>query len=655
MAQEGESAAGAEETAVAALEETVVETSPAPAVARPTTERRPAAPTPPSQQVRADASVPEIPVVVTTKTPKAEVEILPSVDTLTYAEIRQRQRFSTPDFLRFVPGTSVVQAGNAGAVTSLFVRGTESDHTVVLLNGRRLPAGLAGQYQLEFLDISLLESVQLQRGAVSSLYGSDAIGGALDLRSTDARFVETNGVSTYLEGGSFATVRGGASASIREGRFGAVFDFSGVETSNDRPESDYLNQVLRSNIALDLSDGAWFDLLGQVQSSDLQVPGSAFNNPGFPEAQLNTNESLLLSPRLTVERENWELSTFYSYTRNELEATRTVFLNDNALFQSGHEGEVLWHIRPGEDATYSLGAAYYEYRFDREPLTPGIFNQPADFRYAYTSVFGQADVALPGDFGAIASVRHDGHDTYEDATTFSVQLNRRFAATGTTLFGKVATGYKAPSGQDILFTLPGVDLSTLEPEETESWEIGVRQELGGGQGTVAATWFHNDITNLIDNDPFTFAFSQVDAETRGLEVEARLAPTDCLEAYANYTYLDATVVDGAGFAGLPGDRLLRRPRHTFSAGLIWSGDRLDLGADIQGAADRIDGRTFGTNEPFFVDDYVVTRLFGSFEIGQNWEAYARIENLFDEEFEYTRGFAAPGFEAFGGVRLVFGP
>ena len=93
----------------------------------------------------------------------------------------------------------------------------QSDQNVVLLNGRRLPPGLAGQYQLEFLEVSTLESVQVLRGSASSLYGADAIGGVIDLRTTDARFVENNGASIYSEGGSFDTFRSGGVASFRDG------------------------------------------------------------------------------------------------------------------------------------------------------------------------------------------------------------------------------------------------------------------------------------------------------------------------------------------------------------------------------------------------------------------------------------------------------
>ena len=250
----------------------------------------------------------------------------------------------------------------------------ESNHTVVLLNGRRLPPGLAGLYQLEYLDVSTLESVELTKGSASSLYGSDAIGGALDLRSTDARYVEANTIETYAEGGSFNTFRTGSKVTLRDGKLGIALDSSYHDTSNDRIDSAFENGTFRGNIAYEIADGVYFDLLGYVQDSYLEVPGSSLGF-GFPEQQLNKNRSALLSPRFSIQRDDWDFSAFYSYTQNDLEATNAPFFSDSDLNQVGHEFEALFNYRPGADATYTLGVGSYDYEFTRTPL----FGLPSEF------------------------------------------------------------------------------------------------------------------------------------------------------------------------------------------------------------------------------------------------------------------------------------
>jgi vitamin B12 transporter len=574
-----------------------------------------------------------------------------STDTFDAGELRTYQRYCVADVLRQTPGVSVVSTGQAGSQTSLFIRGMESNHAVVLLNGRRLPPGLAGIYQLEFLETSTLDSVQVHRGAVSSLYGSDALAGAIDLRSTDARLVQGDSLVSYFEGGSFDTFRTGHKGTLRDGRLRLAFDASYHETSNDRPSSAYENGVVRGNAAYELGDGVFIDVLGYVQDATLQVPGSSLGF-AFPEPQINQNQSSMVSPRFSIVRDEWDLSVFYSHTRNELLATRDLFFFDNRLDQTGHEigAQLTW--RPVEEVALTVGGGHYDYAFERTPLIPGPFNAPAAFSYAYSSVFAQAEAALPYGFDLLVSGRHDEHDAFASKATYSAQLSRTVEAIGTTVHGKVATGYKAPSGQDFIFLDPTLDPGLIPPEESLTRELGIRQALFDQRGTLGFTYFWNDAENLVDVDPFTFFDPAiVDTKADGFEIEYRHALNDGLSVYANYTRLRATVVDGfylGGFAGMPGDRLVRRPEHTLAAGVLAHGDGWTLGAELRGAYRRFD------SADTILDDCTVARIFGSYELREGIEVYGRIENVFDLDYEHTAGYEAAGIGAFAGLRLTFG-
>jgi len=582
---------------------------------------------------------------------KAEKTLLPAVDTISGAEIRTYQRYDLGDILSQTAGVSLVEAGQMGAQTSLFIRGMESNHTVVLLNGRRLPPGLSGIYQLEYLDVSTLESVQITKGASSSLYGSDALAGAIDMRSTDARFIEENTLSSFLEGGSFSTFRTGHKLTLRDGPVSIALDTSLLETANDRPSSDFENGLIRGNVAIELGDGVYFDVLGYIQDSFLEVPGSSLS-AGFPDQQINKNQSTLFSPRFSMRRDDWDFSTFYSLTTNELEATKDAFFNDNLLEQTGNELEAVFNYHPTAEATWTLGAGYYGYEFERTALIPGPFNLPSEFEFSYTSVFAQADLDLPGDFHLLTSGRFDEHDSFTSKGTYTVQLSREFEATGTTLFAKTATGYKAPAGQDFIFLAPNIDPTTLQPEESMTWEIGARQPIINERSSVALTYFQADVENLIDVDPFTFVDPAIaDTESQGLELELVYSPVENVRFYTNATWLDAIITDGqylGGFGGSPGDRLTRRPEYSLAGGVVVSGDSWRLGAEIRGAYERLDAPNF------YLDDYTVARIFGSVEVADNVELYGRLENVFDLDYENTNGFEAAGFGVFGGVRVVFG-
>lgn len=591
---------------------------------------------------------------IATKTvarPEQRDRLLPSVDTLSGAEIRTAQRRDLVDALNHVAGVHLVQTGQTGTQSSLFIRGMESNHAVVLLNGRRLPPGLAGLYHLEYLDVSTLESVQILRGATSSLYGSDALAGAIDLRSTDARYLTEDTLNSFVEAGSFSTLRTGHKLAIRDGRLGLALDTSILETDNDRPFSAFENRVLRGNVAYEIADGVHFDVLGYIQDSDLEVAGSSLS-PSFPEPQLNANQGSLVSPRLSIVRDEWDFSLFYSRSENELVAQRDVFRNDNLLEQTGDEFEAVFNWRPDKNTTHTLGAGHYTYAFQRTPLIPGAFNLPSRFDYGYGGVFAQSDLDLPADLHLLASGRHDLHDSFENKSTWSLQLDHRLETTGTTLFAKAATGYKAPSGQDFVFLNPALDPSTLLPEESLTREFGFRQPVFNERSSIALTYFEADIDNLIDVDPLTFVDPAiVDTESSGFELEAVFSPCENLRLYSSATWLDATIVGGqylGGFGGAPGDKLPRRPEFALTGGFLVSGERWKAGAEVAGARERLD------SPGVILDDYTVVRVFGSYEASDRIEIYGRLENVFDFDYETTRGYEAAGFGAYGGVRVVWG-
>ena len=659
---------------------------PAPAAPNPVAKQRPAAPRPPVKKalaspnspsssvrsssgsgsaspgesntpVAAPASVNAIPEVATTVVTKTEKITIPSASVASPRDIKIFQRADPNEILRRMPGAAVIQNGGPGTLTGVHIRGMQSDQNVVLLNGRRLPPGLAGQYQLEFLDVSTLESVQVLRGAGGSVHGADAIGGVIDLKSTDARFVENNALLTFAEGGSFRTIRSGTAATFREGAVGGVLEGATISTEGDRPFSDFENRNFRGNIAWDAARGAWFDVFGFVQSGSVEVPGSSFQNPLFPENQTNFNDAFLISPRITIERDDWDFQWFYNYNQNDLEAIDTPlffgFGADNTLRQIGRETESRFTYRGLDRADLTIGGGRYEYHFRQTPIGVNSLVTPESRTFHYNSVFAQADLALPRDIGILASVRHDNHDSFADATTYSLAAEKKFPGTGTALFARVATGYRPPVGQDLLFIVDpaGINPLDLQPEESHSREAGLRQSFFGDAAAMTLTYFENEFTDSIEFDPTTFGISTVDGRVKGWESEAKISLGDGIEFYANYAYLDTEVTGGAGnLSGIPGSRLPRRPRHTVNGGIVLDRERWTLGGEIHGSLDRFDRPA----PPSFVDDYTTARIFGSFELNKRAEFQWRIENLFDEDYLYTRGFEAPGFGAFAGLRFIFG-
>ena len=587
-------------------------------------------------------------IVVATKTPKDILDVMPSTAYISNAELNSRQFNELENALQYLPGVSIVQTGHKGGVVSMFVRGLESNHVVTLLNGRRLAPGLAGLYNLELLDTSLLESVQLAKGPVSSLYGSDAIGGALDLRMTDARFINENNLGLITEAGSFNTFRNSIKYQTKEDNVGFVTDFAYLKTDNDRLFSEFKNLTIRNNISYEIAENIYFDILSYYQGSDLQVPGSELSS-FFPESQLNVNESSLISPRFSILNDNWEAQIFYSRTESELEATQDVFLQDNLLEQTGNEIEALIHYTLKGDSKLSLGAGYYDYDFSRTPITPGPFNKPSQKRFGYGSIFFQADHKLSDSYQLITGARWDEHDSFDSAGTYSVQISKAIT-NNAKLFGKISTGYKAPSGQDFVFLDPSVDPDLIDPEESFSWEVGTRHLFSDQKGSLSISYFNSDINNLVDSIGFPAFPSKVDTKAQGIEVGLDYQLFEGVKAYINYTWLDAVIDKGlyfGGFAGSPGDRLPRRPEHTASGGIVYDNEKWKIGADVIGASNRLD------SPGFVLEDYSTLRTYGSFKWRPNIEIHARVENVLDENFKSTRGYSAPGTGIYAGLKINF--
>ena len=587
-------------------------------------------------------------IVVATKTPKDILDVMPSTAYISDDELNSRQLNELENALQYLPGVSIVQTGQKGGVVSMFVRGLESNHVMTLLNGRRLAPGLAGLYNLELLDTSLLESVQLAKGPVSSLYGSDAIGGALDLRMTDARFINENNLGLITEAGSFNTFRNSIKYQIKEDNVGFVTDFAYLKTDNDRPFSEFKNLTIRNNISYEIAENIYFDILSYYQGSDLQVPGSELSS-FFPESQLNVNESSLISPRFSILNDNWEAQIFYSRTESELEATQDVFLQDNLLEQTGNEIEALFHYTLKGDSKLSLGAGYYDYDFSRTPITPGPFNKPSQKRFGYGSIFFQADHKLSDSYQLITGARWDEHDSFDSAGTYSVQISKAIT-NNAKLFGKISTGYKAPSGQDFVFLDPSVDPDLIDPEESFSWEVGTRHLFSDQKGSLSISYFNSDINNLVDSIGFPAFPSKVDTKAQGIEVGLDYQLFEGVKAYINYTWLDAVIDKGlyfGGFAGSPGDRLPRRPEHTASGGIVYDNEKWKIGAEVIGASNRLD------SPGFVLEDYSTLRTYGSFKWRPNIEIHARVENVLDENFKSTRGYSAPGTGIYAGLKINF--
>jgi vitamin B12 transporter len=248
-------------------------------------------------------------------------------------------------------------------------------------------------------------------------------------------------------------------------------------------------------------------------------------------------------------------------------------------------------------------------------------------------------------FFLAANVRHDdnetfgGHDTWRVAPAFIVP------GTETKLKGSVGTAFKAPSLNQRYD--PSYGNAGLLPEESLGWDIGFEQPFLNDKARAGVTYFHNDITNLIQNlAQFPYRNENIgEAETSGYEAFAAFQLTSRLSLRTDYTYTDA-------FNEITGERLLRRPRHKLGVSTAWTPiDPLTVSATVIFLGDRMDiGRyAFSASE---APDYTLVNLAAEYKLNDRVTLFGRIDNLLDEKYQDPLGFERTGFGIFGGIRMT---
>lgn len=602
-------------------------------------------------------------VVVATRTPLGLDRVSPSVDYISQIEMEGWQDRDLVDVLEKQPGMVLISSGATGAQTSLFTRGTESNHTAFFLDGRRLNSGFGNQYDLELLSIGNLGSVQVQRGASSVNYGSSGIGGAIDLRTQSALDNETPAGSLEAEVGANGYRRGAFSTSVASGDLGVSLAGSALSTDNERANDEYESRSINSRFDYRLSDSLSLELLGQYSESEKGLPG-AITNPKLNDEQ--EVENWLISPGLRYATDELSAHLFYSHTNsqtglNQIRSSFDDFWNylgdfsaSNVIELDSDEVSLQVDYSVTDDLLISGGLIYRKdeatnSNLEFDPLDPAI---PYAEEFEQYGAYAQA-MWLIGDLELRGGLRYDDYSEFDSETTGSVEVLYHFSDYGSTVFAKFATSYAPPGAADIAFDVAGFD-TPLSAEQSRSYELGFRQTLLEGDLVWSILGFKNQIDdmlgyNAIEVAPFTYEYDTINvksAKTEGVEFEANYAVTKKVDVSLGYTYLTAVDEDSD-------TRLSRRPRHMLQIGVDYQvTDDLHAGLQAIGHFDRED------IDPVFYsqgdhEDFFVVRLVVDWAVSENVVLFGRVENLLDESYEPAAGFPALGRAGYIGARYTF--
>lgn len=569
-------------------------------------------------------------VVVSASLDEEEREDVPAAVTVfDEEEIEARQADALSDLIATVPGVTVIQAGAPGQQTSLFTRGTESEHTLLLWNGIQLNDPYFGGANWQLVSLDGVDRVEVVRGPFSSLYGSNALGGVVQV------FTGTRqGGTLNLEGGEDGYARGSVAAGADLGRVrldvtGGVRR-GGGEFDNDFFDSD--EAVVR--VMVPVGGGSSVGLLVRANDSETGIPFS--DGLPSPRRRISWEERELAVP-FRSERGAWEIEAQLS--RTEFEGAfrdPDSFFNASDTESEALRGRAVASWRQGEGLRLAFGA-----EGERLEVTAGSnFGPSLDGDHQRTwAAFGEAGWER-GPVRLEAGVRRDDNDAYGGETSLRAGTVVRLGGR-TRVRASYGEAFRAPSLGELYF--PGSGNPDLQPEDSESLELGVEHEAGGWR--VGLTGFENRLRNLIDFDSVTFRnFNVGRAEARGLEAEVGFR-RGIFAGLLTATRLEAEDLEtGLELLRRPGESasltLTVRPgKWTFNLVGLYVGERADV-------------------DPFF---FSRTRnpSFTRFDVAARWRAlewlspYARIENAADEEYSAALGTPSPGRTVVGGLALGF--
>jgi len=562
----------------------------------------------------AETTLPTV-VVTAERIAQTAEDSLTSVTVIDQQQIVQSQAQSLPELLQSVPGAFISNNGGLGKNSSLFLRGTESGHVLVLIDGIKVGSATLGSTAFENIPLTQIERVEVVRGPRSSLYGSEAIGGVVQIFTRKG--VGRVRPNCSIAAGSDNTYQGTVGISGSSHHAWVSGNLSGIDTEGfnscngqpqvggcftHEPDDDgYQNLSGQFRLGYRFLNGTEIDVHWLRSEGESDFDGS-FQN------QSETLQQVLGTGVRFFPNQNWTLS---------LKAGRSWDEADNfkdAIFSTRFDTQrdTIWLQNDFVIADNHLLLLGLDYQNDEVsgttpyPVTSrdnkGLFGQ-------YLGEFDQHSLQL--------SLRRDDNEQFGGQTTGSMAWGYRFA-NDLRMTASYGTAFKAPTFNELYF--PNYGNANLKPEESQSVELGLNATTTWGRWAVNA--YQTDIDDLIAYDISIFAPGNINtAQIRGLEMvlATRLAQWNVM---TNLTLLDPIDKDT--------DKLLpRRAKHTFHLSIDRQFNQFNFGADLQAVGKRYDDAA-NLRE---LDSYVTVDLRAAYQITKAWQIQGKVGNLFDEEYE----------------------
>ena len=606
-------------------------------------------------------------VVTAFRTPVEWDKVASSVTVLDQQAIEQAQPLAVTDILIRTPGISMTRNGGYGTTTSIRIRGADAGQSVMVIDGMRIsdPSSTAGGYGFSNLFADDIARIEILRGPQSILWGSDAIGGVVNVQT--ARATKALEGSFSFEGGSRDTINaraavGGTSDLIDWRVSGSTFSTDGISARSSGTEDDgYRRRAASGTATVRLSSEISVDLRGYWAKGRNDFDGFAGDTPEYGATEEWTLyaglNAVLLDGRFTN-----RLAILQSETdRENFNPARAIRPMNFDAHGRVRRYEYQGTLKPSDMVQIVFGAERDEQRMTtaspNDSAAPYVLTP---YRTDTNSLYGEIRLTPIAGVTLNGGVRRDHNSRFGNNTVFSGGAVWSLHEGNTVLRASYDEGFKAPSLYQ-LFSDYGS--AGLRPEKAKGWEVGFEQAMGK-IARLSATWFERDTDNLID---FSYCPSDVPSNcyipgttverfgyyanvkkshAKGIELSGSLEWRG-LFANTNYSWIKA---EDRTIGSTYGRQLQRVPRHMANGEL---GYRFPFNLKASVAV-RYSGETYDrATGAFKLDDYWLTDLRADWQVLPGLALYGRVENLSDKHYETASGYGSLGRSFYAGIRSRF--
>lgn len=618
-------------------------------------------------------------VVSATKTPVPPSKLTSAVQVITGEELERRRVKTLMNALRLGQGLTVFSSGGPGTSSTVRIRGGSAAQTLVIIDGAVMNSPTLGQFNFANVTMENIENIEILRGPQSMLWGSDAMGGVINIQTRRGRGRPT--ASAFFEYGSFLSIREGTALSGQSGPFDYSFGlsrwdftgFSAVDYRRGAAERDaYRNWHASTRLGLALPQDGRLDFNFRWLNGDTDIDTGV--GEGFDVfSAKNTSHQFVYAGSWRQPVTTWweQLVTMSRQTEN--------FANQRGTLQRNlATGAITPVFGAGTTDVINTLVNRIEVQENFTLAEPLLLNVAYQFRegigenigtftdkiVSSNSGFGQLQLNLWDRLLATAGVRQDKYNVSGSATTWRVTGGYVHPETGTKVRGSYGTGFRAPDINELFF--PNFGTPTLKPEESQGFDVGVDQTLFDKTLSLSANYYWNRFRDLIQGvaslaecgeDPFfpglgfpAFCAQNIGtATTRGVEAGFKYL------LVRNHPFLKSLDLSGQFTYTLSrdqetGTRLARTPVYQASAVLGYQPvDPLRVYLEFRYVGKRFNDRD--NLEP--LDPFDVFNLVAEYDVTEQVQVYTRVANLFNQEYEEIRLFGTPIRSIYGGVRVNF--